>query len=93
MNLAPKHEANLPSPSPQEVDTRCERCGHGMAVRAITATEIVVVAGPATQNPDQVTGATREPTAREIFKFFWDPKQRPTWRDYMIAGDQTIRLI
>lgn len=96
------HESEPPESDEIQAGLRCARCGHEMATRVMAVAVVDIMPDPATkrsevESSEQLDGVekagVREPTMLEIMKFFWDAKQRPTWRDYMIAGDQTIRLI
>ncbi len=70
--------------SSPERKARCERCGQEIAARVV-AERVGEPAEP--QNDD-----TGKPfTTLDVIKYMWGGG--PTWRQYMIAGEQTIRLI
>ncbi len=105
MDLPPSQdkESQPPEPDETQVALRCMRCGHEMAVRVVTEQILVGKAGGprvvtrlaaaprgSTGTPEN-SEPTPRPTTLDVVRYFWGGG--PTWREYMIAGEQTIRLI
>ncbi len=72
---------DISSPKPEAL---CERCGREIAARVVAER---VGEPPEPQNND----TEKQFTTLDVIRYMWGGG--PTWRQYMIAGKQTIRLI